>query len=424
MSKHPRNFDLAYNKARLQFEISEQPGLVTHLPVSLHQYLQQALQSQKYALSLNEENTDILFNTAELLISLAENVVEDAETPQPDNTYPASLLHEALELLDSCFTRQSMIFEEQRQAWERETDDTQGGVSLKDTDVGGPSSPASSAAEQSATVESSVTPEDLVDTLHASLAALTQLVGLDSHSSIPVLSSMAESILTSKLPPCIDLLSPDEQPPARQAALLLQASFTAAVSAAEFDATLISGSTYLSRLAAFETLDLATNAEVMCNAADAAVEAIAAISSRPRAGDQLDLHAPLLQSRNLYASALAILADQSAAQTKGTLSVTTRPDPAREATRAAALAAAADAALLSYRLFQEEDALSQSVSLYRQASSAYQNADDITSQSQAHTRGLVAAALASGSSLPRDASTIRIVADMRSEGLLGDDALN
>ncbi|KAI7257557.1 hypothetical protein KC335_g12714, partial [Hortaea werneckii] len=64
LQKHTQNFDLAYNKARLELEITQQPSLVAHIGFPLEDLLQQTLDSHRYALRLNEENPDVLFNTS------------------------------------------------------------------------------------------------------------------------------------------------------------------------------------------------------------------------------------------------------------------------------------------------------------------------------------------------------------------------
>ncbi|KAF2157073.1 hypothetical protein K461DRAFT_309251 [Myriangium duriaei CBS 260.36] len=381
LSRHPRNFDLAYNKARLQFEVSEQPGLVACLSISLNEFLQQALQSHRYALRLNEENTDVLFNTSQLLVSLAENIVEDADPWELDQSVPAGLLHEALELLDACFTRQNMQFEEQQQAWNQETDEASGGVSLSNS---APSSPRS-VTEQSATVESSVVPEDLLDTLRASITALTQLVTLDTSSAILTLSAMAESLLTTKFPYCTSLLPPNSQPSAQQETLLQRTSFTAALSSAEFDATLITPQTYLARLS-FPTLDLATNSEAICTAADAISEAVSAVVVRLRRTPNSsitasDLVSILGQAQSLYSVALGLLSTSAPAKKGLQLSLVPRVDPETSLRLAAAHEAVADAALLELVLARmtggnERGQLAKARGGYGTARAAYAAAED------------------------------------------------
>ncbi|KAH0139583.1 hypothetical protein KCU67_g15120, partial [Aureobasidium melanogenum] len=76
LQRHPKDADLAYNKARLEFELSQQPTLVAKLSIPLLGFLQQALTSHRYALQLNAESADVLFNTAQVMITIAEYVTE------------------------------------------------------------------------------------------------------------------------------------------------------------------------------------------------------------------------------------------------------------------------------------------------------------------------------------------------------------
>lgn len=402
------------SRARLQFEVSEQPGIVAQLPVPLAEFLQQALVSHKYALSINEENTDILFNTSQLLVSLAESIEEDTDPWELDQSLPAGLLHQALEMLDACFSRQSMRFEEQRQAWDEQQEES-GGVSLDDTTAPSPSSAAASIGEQSATVESAVTPEDLVDTLRATLTALTQLVSLDPSSAIPTISSMAESLLTSKFPQCTSLLPSDSQPPAVQETLLQQSSLTASISSAEYAASLISAETYISRLSTFDSLDLSST-EAQCTYADALVEAVAAITSQPSTVREGDILALLAKARDLYSSAIQVLSAPPP-QAKGVLTLTPKVDQTTSRLLAGALEAAADAAMLLHVLTGEGAGEAQSV--YTRAGKAYELADDAKAAGKVSVRMRAAGAVLGGAMMkPSTGEERGVLRSMFDEGLL------
>ena len=110
LEKHPQSFDLAYNKARLQLEIAQQPALVDHVGLPPVDLLNHTLESHRYALRLNEENPDVLFNTSQVLTSLAEQLSEAGHSPRA-----TPLLQESLELLSSCLSRQEMLLEQQQQ---------------------------------------------------------------------------------------------------------------------------------------------------------------------------------------------------------------------------------------------------------------------------------------------------------------------
>src|ERR1700712_411121 len=73
--------------------------------------LKETLLSHRYALSLDSTNADVLFNTAQVLTSLAEKLSEiknDADARENS----ISLLQEAVELFSSCLTKQELDFEE------------------------------------------------------------------------------------------------------------------------------------------------------------------------------------------------------------------------------------------------------------------------------------------------------------------------
>jgi hypothetical protein len=77
LKKFPSSFDLAYNKyarpccpnnpvkltssrARVQYELTQHPRLVAQLPGTLTDLLKTALESSRLALSLNQDNADVL----------------------------------------------------------------------------------------------------------------------------------------------------------------------------------------------------------------------------------------------------------------------------------------------------------------------------------------------------------------------------
>lgn len=48
------------NRARLQFEVAQQPRLLAHLPTPLIDLLRLALDSHRYALKVDQDNADLL----------------------------------------------------------------------------------------------------------------------------------------------------------------------------------------------------------------------------------------------------------------------------------------------------------------------------------------------------------------------------
>ncbi|GAB7358381.1 hypothetical protein MBLNU230_g2451t1 [Neophaeotheca triangularis] len=250
VQKHPENFDLAYNKARLELEITQQPIIVDHVGLSLADLLNDALQSHRYAMKLNEDNVDVLFNTSQVLLSMAEFA---AETDETDDAVAA--LHEALEILSSCLSRQELLLEQQRQQWQ---DNEDGGVALNPDSEAAVSKAASSStstksgAEQAVTIEHAVQPSDLLDTVEASLSALTQLAGMSDSQGLQTLGGMAQDLTEKKAPSYIALLPSEEQDQARAGMALSRAKFVSGYGDAQYNMDMIDLESYVESLSAFE----------------------------------------------------------------------------------------------------------------------------------------------------------------------------
>ncbi|KAI7286853.1 hypothetical protein KC345_g889 [Hortaea werneckii] len=301
LQKHTQNFDLAYNKARLELEITQQPSLVAHIGLPLEDLLQQTLDSHRYALRLNEENPDVLFNTSQVLTSLAEALSENG-----DPETPVSLLEEALELLSACLSRQEMLLEQQQVA--NEGSEESGGVRV---DGAEPNPSANSTTEsddagQYATVESAVGANDLLDTANATLSALTILVSLVDPGSLQTFGNMAQAMTEKKAPTYIGLLPEDARDSARFTLALARANFVAAFADAQYNAFLIEANDYIERLQAFDIPAKDANATALGSEAEARTELATSVMARHE--DSADLPhevcwKQLSTSQELYAKA-------------------------------------------------------------------------------------------------------------------------
>ncbi|KAK0333814.1 hypothetical protein LTR59_002032 [Friedmanniomyces endolithicus] len=240
LQKHPTSFDLAYNKARLELEITQRPALVSHIGLPLVDLLRQTLDSHRYALRLNEGNPDALFNTSQVLTSLAEQLSEAGDT---GTAIP--LLQEALELLSACCSGQEMLLEQQQADF---AEVEEGGVALEHVEEQPASTPGSEDSGQMATIENPVTAADLLDTVHASLSALTTLMALVEHHALDSLGDMAHSLTETKAPMYIKMLSEDARESASFTVALDRANFVAAFADAQFTAYLIESADYQIRL--------------------------------------------------------------------------------------------------------------------------------------------------------------------------------
>lgn len=156
------------------------------MQVPLLQALQAALQSHKDALTLDQENADVLFNTGQVLTSLAE-IVSDIKHPSDQQlTQAAQCLQEALELFQRCFAVQELRFTEMQEEIKHMES---GSMQIPDVQQQQQSEPepqldanddaaAEDTPEQWAAVVEPVTKDTLVDTAVAQLEALTTLCNL------------------------------------------------------------------------------------------------------------------------------------------------------------------------------------------------------------------------------------------------------
>ncbi|RYP88462.1 hypothetical protein DL770_004626 [Monosporascus sp. CRB-9-2] len=170
LQKFPDNFDLAYNKARVQLEIATHPVLVEKLEEPVLEALQIALESHRYALQLDPDDANTLFNTSQVLAGIAESIAND-EYPQQ----ALQLLEEAIGLQSKCLdiqeARYSESLELERMAEEetRQEDPSEAVDATRDN----PEAATSDSDEQWATVVEPVTQDTLIDTALAQLSALT-----------------------------------------------------------------------------------------------------------------------------------------------------------------------------------------------------------------------------------------------------------
>ncbi|KAI7400244.1 hypothetical protein KC336_g14899, partial [Hortaea werneckii] len=193
LKRHPTNFDLAYNKARLLLEITQQPVLVEHVGAP-----------------------DVIFNTSQVLIPLAKQKSE-VEYRAEDAIAP---LQEALEMLSASLSREEMLLEQQQMDFD---DAEEGGVHL-DPDEKPASSTCSEPCEQS---------------FHASLSALTTIVALVEPGALQTFADMAHMLTKKRAPGYIDLLAAKQQDTARFAAGLDRAIFIVAFVATQFNADMV-----------------------------------------------------------------------------------------------------------------------------------------------------------------------------------------
>lgn len=144
--------------------------------------LQETLRSHRAAVSLDAENTDALFNTGQVLTSLAEELVEaggfDSHQQAKD------LLKEASDIFTKCLLSQQQEYEQiQREMSKAEaandSSELMGELTLSEPtqpEVMDTSSAASDNAGEWATIVEPLTPEVLLETCTALLGALSSLI--------------------------------------------------------------------------------------------------------------------------------------------------------------------------------------------------------------------------------------------------------
>ncbi|KAJ6107679.1 hypothetical protein N7523_009002 [Penicillium sp. IBT 18751x] len=186
LQKHPTAFDLAYNKARVQYEITQHPKLAAQLPAPQSEILQVALQSHRDALMLEQDNADVLFNSGQVLNSLAE-VISDSKHPDEEQIVQATTyLQEAIELFQRCQVLQDMRYTEMQEQIE-EMQATGSETQAQDQARAPEPAPAATASQEDAADEvqtqwaaivEPVTKNTLVDTAVAQLDTLTTLCNM------------------------------------------------------------------------------------------------------------------------------------------------------------------------------------------------------------------------------------------------------
>ncbi|KAF2032219.1 hypothetical protein EK21DRAFT_99101 [Setomelanomma holmii] len=222
LKRFPKSFDLAYNKANLEYSITEDDRIVSQLG-DRAALLQETLESHRFAILLNPANTDIQFNAAQVLTSLAELLLESG-SHETNKGSARALLEEAVDVFTGCLESQQREYEqmqaeiakaqasgEYQEAWE-------GGVSLNNDQEVAAAETASSSSESPgdwATVEEPLTAETILETCTAQLGALTTLLGLYDLSELSNIEKKAQDgteTATAKIPALIYLIETDTTP--------------------------------------------------------------------------------------------------------------------------------------------------------------------------------------------------------------------
>ncbi|KAK4936177.1 hypothetical protein LTR10_022878 [Elasticomyces elasticus] len=317
LQKFPNSLDLAYNKARVLLEVATHPVLVQQLQAPLLEVLQQALDAHRYALNLDQDNADALFNTAQVLTTIAEVYAKDPERPDQDALRP---LEEALELQNRCLAIQELKLEEsiqQQNEADAQTDaeDLQPALSEDNNDNIDDSdgTPANNKEEQWFSVVEPVTKETLIDTILAQLGTLTTLCSILSSTatSAPITSlvwveEFSSKLIRTKLP----VLVQDAESETVQEVALAKATFISTLLEAGYRTGSIDAPTYKKeRDEAFKEsgLNLEKNFAALLANANSLVSYNAALADR----DSMIAESQAPQRWNALSAAIANMASAS-----------------------------------------------------------------------------------------------------------------
>ncbi|ORY19805.1 hypothetical protein BCR34DRAFT_471170 [Clohesyomyces aquaticus] len=223
LQRYPNSFDLAYNKANLEYNMSEDSRIVAILGNRMN-LLEETLRSHRTATALNADNTDVLFNTGQVLTSLAEALLEGG-TQQTAGVPARTLLEEAVDIFTKCLTNQQNEYEQiQREIAQAKLSQDYQEVEQRPADEAArqesmeTSSTSSEAPGEWATVIEPITPETILETCTAQLGALATLISLYDPSDLAGIEQRAQGGLETadtKIPTMISLLqdSPFKKPP-------------------------------------------------------------------------------------------------------------------------------------------------------------------------------------------------------------------
>lgn len=251
------------------------------LPAPLKEILQIALQSHREALKLEQDNADALFNTAQVLTSLAD-AVTDSKHPSDEHLSRAiKYLQEAIELFQRCLAVQELRFTESQEQMAQMKAEVE---EEKDEEMREPSDAPAEPQEQWAAIIEPVTKNTLVDTAVAQLDALTNLCNLLTFNpgfGLAWVEEYSTDLFRAKIAAYV------EGSDRRYEASLAHAKFICALSEVLYRSGRIEVETYHRELVrAFGTdLDLSRDPEGLCNKAEAFVSFNTSLADLPPAHD-------------------------------------------------------------------------------------------------------------------------------------------
>lgn len=277
-----------FNRARVQYEITQHPKLALQISTPMGEALSVALQSHRDALQLEQDNADVLFNTAQVLTSLAEAVTDTKRPIEEKLNQAAKLLQEAIELFQRCLVLQELKFTEmQEQIRQMESGEVVQPPQEPSARESPDEQPQESEQEQEqwAAVVEPVTRDTLMDTAIAQLEALTTLCSLltyDPSVGLNWVEEYSANLLQNKISAYVEGSNRFHE------AALAGAKFSAGLNEVLYRSGRINAETYHGAVvnAFSQELNISANPEGLCAKADALISFNTATADQPPSNDQ------------------------------------------------------------------------------------------------------------------------------------------
>lgn len=198
----------------MQYEITQHPKLAAQLPAPQAEILQVALQSHRDALRLDQDNADVLFNSGQVLTSLAEAIANSKHPEEEQLVQASTYLQEAIELFQRCLVLQEMKYTEMQEQIDEmelagpEPQPPAEAPQQPEQPESGEGELAGDGQEQWAAIVEPVTKNTLVDSAVAQLDTLTTLCNLLTFNpgagGIGWVQEYSSGLIQSRLPAYVE----------------------------------------------------------------------------------------------------------------------------------------------------------------------------------------------------------------------------
>jgi hypothetical protein len=227
----------------VHLEVTTHPLLIPHLQVPYLDALSETLTAHRYALNIDGDDPNTLFNTAQILTTIGEELSKRA-TEASSNIL--RLLEEALQLQSKCLSIQELKYEESERQ-EAAPEDLESSHESPPQQSEEAEDAVEAAEAQWFSIQEPTTLDTLVDTALAQLATVTTLCSvLSSAANAPQSPSLhwIEEFSTSILKEKLAVYARDFDPARLQEIALAKATFISAFLEASFHQRAIDAKTY------------------------------------------------------------------------------------------------------------------------------------------------------------------------------------